>query len=326
MSLQLTIGINDDGRRLDRVLRKVLKDTPLSAIHRLLRRGRVLLDDRSAKGDARVKEGSRLTILVDPGDPSLDAPTAASTPPQLPDILYETANLVIIDKKAGVLVHGPDSLEESVREYLKDALPPSLSFKPGPLHRLDRVTSGIIVFSKSICGARDFSEALRGRRLRKRYLAVLDGTARETMVWRDTLVRSEKVTRTIDEDDPEGGEGIGKFSETQVWPLFRGKGKTMALVEIRTGRTHQIRSQAGAHGFPLSGDGKYGGKPTEGGILLHAYELNLGDGLETGLPRSLRAPLGPAFMAFAAKAGGEKISALLGTTPPTEALLDAILA
>ncbi len=326
MSLQLTIGINDDGRRLDRVLRKALKDTPLSAIHRLLRRGRVLLDGRATKGDARVEEGSRLTILADIEALPQNGPGTAAARPPLPDILYETADLLVIDKKAGLLVHGPGSLEDSVLAYLKDTLPPSLSFKPGPLHRLDRTTSGIIVFSKSISGARDFSEALRSRRLRKRYLAVLDGTAREETAWRDTLVRSGGVTRPQGDEDPGGADGLGKFSETHVWPLLRGEGRTLALVEIRTGRTHQIRSQASAHGFPLSGDGKYGGKPFRGGILLHAYELNLSDGLDGGLPRSIRAPLGPGFLAFAAEAGGEEISNLLGATPPTETLLDAILA
>jgi 23S rRNA pseudouridine955/2504/2580 synthase len=191
-------------------------------------------------------------------------------------------------------VHGgEDSLEALVRRRLAPTLAPSLSFRPGPLHRLDRGTSGIIVFSKTLAGAQAFSALLRRRLLVKRYLALLSGRLGRAETWDDPLARDRKsrVTHRAPAD------GQGREALSRVTPLETRGDVTLALIEIRTGRTHQIRAQAALHGHPLSGDRKYGGPPpaagTEG-FSLHAWELEFPASLvfspDPGLPRKITAP------------------------------------
>jgi 23S rRNA pseudouridine955/2504/2580 synthase len=199
-----------------------------------------------------------------------------------------------------------------VRAYLADKLNPSLSFRPGPLHRLDKPTSGIVVFSKTLEGARAFSALIRNGRIKKQYLAVVEGLVKGPELWEDLLVRDQGARKTFIAGGREAGAGPGdsktpgaaKPARTRIQPLALsagtpkangGEGKfSLILAEIDTGRTHQIRSQTAAHGFPLAGDKKYGGAYRSGGFLLHAWKLDLPDpaGKE---PRRITAPPPEAF-------------------------------
>ena len=152
-----------------------------------------------------------------------------------------------------------------MRTSLAGRITDSLAFTPGPLHRLDRNTSGLIMFSRSLRGAQQFTEKLRQRRLVKLYLAVLQGRISERLRWEDPLLRREGVTVR---DTREGSPG-----RTEVLPLVTEAGHTLAVIRIHTGKTHQIRAQAAHHGHPLTGDVKYGGQPRPGGFRLHAWRL-----------------------------------------------------
>jgi 23S rRNA pseudouridine955/2504/2580 synthase len=304
----LIAAADDDGRRLDRVLRKAAPDLPLSALHRLLRKGRVFLDGKPAGAAARVRAGQIIEILSAAGtsalpagsEPSAPAVCPAEPPPSLP-VLFEGGGLLVLNKAPGLLVHGRGSLEERVRLYLEPKLPLSLSFKPGPLHRLDRPSSGIIVFSTSLEGAQRFSALIRERRLRKEYLAIVDGIIEPGgdqgawITWIDDLLRDREAKKTLSSRAWGGGS---RQALTRVLPLARAGDHTLILAEIETGRTHQIRAQAAARGHPLSGDRKYGGSPLPGGFHLHARALEFpagefGGADETpfpGLPRRIEAP------------------------------------
>jgi 23S rRNA pseudouridine955/2504/2580 synthase len=221
--------------------------------------------------------------------------------------MYEDSNLLILNKPPGIAVHGSASsacrasLDEQVQAYLAPKLPPSLSFRPGPLHRLDKPTSGVIAFSVSLEGARLFSALLRDGNIRKEYLAVVDGIVGGAIgdeeVWEDRLVRDPEMRKTMTEGEP-GGEGRAQRALTRIRPLARTGSRTLIGAEIATGRTHQIRAQAAARGHPLSGDRKYGGKPFPAGgrtgpgaFFLHAGALEF---LEAPpgmmLPRRVEAP------------------------------------
>jgi 23S rRNA pseudouridine955/2504/2580 synthase len=176
-----------------------------------------------------------------------------------------------------------------VQAYLAPARSPSLSFKPGPLHRLDKPTSGIIVFSTSLEGARNFSALLRSRKIRKTYLALLDGLLDRDETWEDALVRDSEQGKSF--TAPHTNDANAKEARTRVYPLTRTQDFTLARLEIDTGRTHQIRVQAAAHGHPLAGDRKYGGSEQRGGFLLHAWTLELPEQTLPGIPRRLEAPL-----------------------------------
>jgi len=306
--MTLTAGLDDADRRLDRVLRKALPDVPLSALHRFLRQGRVLVNGSPAIGSDHVPAGALIEIpetgrKLSTRQSSIKQSPIKSSPVKqrqndltILSILWEGTGLLILNKPAGLAVHGPDSLDLRVQTYLAGKLPPSLSFKPGPLHRLDKPTSGIIVFSKTLEAARRFSALLAQGKIVKRYLAILEGELKGEQVWEEILVRDKTARKTLIGDaTPDAAQNTpdGRRAVTHVTPLAWAKCETpdgaytYAQMEIKTGRTHQIRAQAASHGHPLAGDRKYGGHPFCGkSFFLHAAELELPDGMkiEASLP------------------------------------------
>jgi 23S rRNA pseudouridine955/2504/2580 synthase len=284
--MEMITGADDDGRRLDRLLRKALPDLPLSAIHRLLRRGRVLAGGRPGGAADRIGAGTVIQILegetagtgggIRPSGTGCSGPDRRKGAPAADislDVLREAPGLLMVNKPAGMRVHGPaagqETLETLVRSFLADRLSPSLSFKPGPLHRLDRNTSGVIVFSSSLEGARRFSALIREGRVTKGYLALIEGILEKEETWEDYLIRDRSLGKSFT-----AGAGAGtRRALTGVKPLAKTGGFSLIMLTISTGRTHQIRVQAASRGHPLAGDVKYGGRPRRGGFLLHAYTL-----------------------------------------------------
>jgi 23S rRNA pseudouridine955/2504/2580 synthase len=321
--MTLTAAPDDDGRRIDRVLRKALGALPLSALHRLLRKGAILLDGNKAGPESRVAAGSVITLPEGVyAETAGTAPARAAGPPaQKPDILFEGAGLLVINKRAGDAVHGPlsGSLAERVGEYLKGTIQPSLSFKPGPLHRLDKGTSGVLVFSTSLEGAKRFSEALREGRIKKTYLAILEDAGGKAVpdedFWEDSLVRDKNRRKTYVSKSANnrysGVRVVGspvKGARTALTVLGRaeygGAKLLLARLLIETGRSHQIRAQAAYHGCPLWGDVKYAGKrqggaAPPGGFFLHAASLEFPPGF--GGPLRVEAPLPPDFAGMVKK-------------------------
>jgi 23S rRNA pseudouridine955/2504/2580 synthase len=197
--------------------------------------------------------------------------------------------MIVFNKPPGLATHGKDSLDTLVTAWLAGTLPESLSFKPGPLHRLDKPTSGAIAFSETIEGARLFSRLLRERKAEKTYLAIVEGHMTGEQVWQDELARDAARRKTF-----AGGEAGAKSALTVVKALASNGSYTLLEARIVTGRTHQIRAQAASHGHPLAGDSKYGGHCFPGGFYLHAWKIDLG-GRIAGFPQPLTAPLPSPF-------------------------------
>ncbi len=230
-------------------------------------------------------------------------------------LLLETKDLLFINKPKGMLVHGVDSLEEALRGPLLASREVSLSFSPGPLHRLDRNTSGIVTFPRTVKGAQVFSEKLRQGRLAKLYLALLSGRMAGEEYWVDAVLRDteNRISRI------EGGgisSSSAKAARTRVLPLIVEQNFTLAAIAIETGRTHQIRVQAASHGHPLLGDNKYGGAGPLAGYILHAWQLRFLDHLFPDLPSCVSAALPyEAETALARLFGPVSSSMLLGKIP-----------
>ena len=331
--LTLTAATDDDGRRLDRILRKVMRDLPLSTIHRLLRQGLVLVNGEKAGADRRVRAGEKIMVnninsgflsqkhkgagedAVSNNHPKkFSANLRSNTVPTFGSllreekvtdlILFEGSGLLALNKPSGLAVHGmknehKESLEDWVRSYLAPKMPPSLSFRSGPLHRLDKPSSGIIVFSTSLEGARMFSSLIRDHKIKKKYLALVEGPIKESAIWEDELIRDSNKKKTFISQDGEDSVTNVKTAITKVRPLAENPACTLILAEIETGRTHQIRAQAASHGHPLLGDRKYGGHNFPGrnspqefsslSFFLHAWRMESPEG--NSLPGLIEAPL-----------------------------------
>lgn len=304
-------GKDDEGRRADRLLRRMLEDVSLSFIYAFIRRGSVRVNGKKIKGSEKIHEGDIIEIRrgLEVKDKEVGLYTKKVSPnreaSRLPlDILFQNEHILIVNKKEGVLTHGKGSIAEEVERkwreeaiYRKDA---SLSFIPGPLQRLDKATSGVLFFSQSLAGAKWFTDAIKAHKVKKTYLALLEGEVTKEMQWKDMLSPSgnEKGggfhTMKIAE-----GRGGGKEAITSVYPIFSCRipyALTFVKVIIETGRKHQIRVQCAAHGYPLIGDRIYGSKESskEGGIYLHCAEVKLPIN-EIGVPPIINAPLSSKF-------------------------------
>jgi len=297
MSIELKAGPDDAGRRLDRVLRKGLPDYSLSLIHRLLRQGKVLVNGRKASPDDRIESGAIIHVkpAVNNDVKKVNNESRAGSPTlPLPEILWRGAGIIVFNKPSGLASHGENSLDTLVKTWLTGKLPASLSFKPGPLHRLDRPTSGIIAFSESLEGARLFSRLLRERKVKKTYLAIVEGSVSGEQEWQDELSRDTNMKKTFAGDKT----AQTRSASTIVRALASDGSYSLIEAHIVTGRTHQIRAQAASHGHPLAGDVKYGGcRIPGGGFYLHAWKMELEEGFE-GFPQPLTAPLPDAFSNF----------------------------
>jgi 23S rRNA pseudouridine955/2504/2580 synthase len=296
-------GPDDHGRRLDRIIRRLYPALPLSVLYRMFRTGSIRLSGRKAKGADLIEAGDEIIVKRPPGPDSLfPGIVQGDTPdPRLFDkniqlfeslILARTTDLIILNKPKGLLTHGPAGLDEITSSYFSGRMKASLSFRPAPLHRLDRNTSGALAVSASINGARAFSAAMRAGLIGKEYLALLDGRLEHEVFLHSSLSRdSQKRTSSIASD------GKGPIAETRLFPLVASANHTLVAIRISTGLTHQIRVQSASLGLPLSGDRKYGGKARAGGYLLHCSKLEFPEDFGAESPKTVAAPLPQDFRA-----------------------------
>jgi 23S rRNA pseudouridine955/2504/2580 synthase len=291
----VTVGEGNDGQRLDNFLIAQLKGVPRSWVYRVLRRGEVRVNSGRCKPDRRLQCGDQVRI------PPLRLPVRNQ--PDIPrglaeqigqSVLYEDEQLLILDKPAGIAVHGGSGLSHGVIEALRQLRPeqPFLEL----VHRLDRDTSGCLMLAKRRAALTGLQELLRSGRIEKRYLALLAGRIRKG-AWRtdlplrkNTLKSGERVVRV----DPQGKAALTRFKVVE-----RFADATLVEVILETGRTHQIRVHAAANGTPILGDEKYGLDEANRAyrelglrrLFLHAATLRFAWPPTHGRLRTFEAPL-----------------------------------
>ncbi|WP_225969198.1 RluA family pseudouridine synthase [Treponema pedis] len=287
------IAENDEGRRIDRILRKFLAKTPLSRIYSAIRTGKIKINGRKCKPDYITVKGDKLEIRTaffneDNGKKCgfyEKIPVVADSE-EKPAVILRTNDLLFINKKNGEIVHGEKSLCQAVLKHFPGT-ENSLAFTSGPLHRLDKNTSGIITFSQSLKGAQKFSRALKEDKIEKYYLGIIEG------------INIKKELKSIID---------GKDCFTLAEPLAVLKSENIALVRFKliTGRKHQIRIQCSRLGTPLLNDIKYGSKQSFHGAksyFLHAYKLRFKERLFDDVPDTITAALPEDFSLFLKKFG-----------------------
>ncbi len=251
------IEVGDDraGQRLDNFVMRLLGDVPRSRVYRLVRRGEVRVNGRRAKPDQRLQanDSVRLPPIRRENTPSAARPSAPLLRRIADAIAYEDDRLLVLDKPAGVAVHGGSGLSFGIIEALR-ALRPKESLEL--VHRLDRDTSGCLLVARKASSLRALHALLREGRFEKGYLALVKGhwnlgRKRLTAPLRtDLRVHGERTVRV----HPEGKPAVSEFRPVQ----FFGKEATLVEVALHTGRTHQIRVHAAHAGHPIAGDEKYG--------------------------------------------------------------------
>jgi 23S rRNA pseudouridine955/2504/2580 synthase len=251
----LEVSPEEAGQRLDNYLHRRLAGLPRSRMYRLIRKGEVRVNGRRAGPELRLEPHDRVRI-----PPLRVLPTTpAGTPPaQLAagierSIVYEDERLIVLDKPAGVAVHGGSGVSFGVIEALR-ALKSGESLEL--VHRLDRDTSGCLIVAKDAGTLRALHALLREHGFDKRYLTLVKGRwglgakRIDVPLHTDTRVRGERTVRA---------GAAGKPSVSEFRPVqFFGSTATLMEVTLRTGRTHQIRVHAAHAGHPVAGDEKYG--------------------------------------------------------------------
>lgn len=199
------------------------------------------------------------------------------------DILFEDAQCLVVVKPSGLLTQAPpgiDSLEIRIKRYLRRSAEAGKEPYLGVPHRLDRPASGVMVFAKTRTAAQRISEQFQDQRIEKTYWALVQGTlVEESGTWVDSMRKVENEARSeiVSESDVGAQRAVLHFKKLGQTDAF-----TWLAIQLETGRTHQIRLQAGSRGFPILGDDLYGATTTFGekfddarmrAIALHAQEL-----------------------------------------------------
>ncbi len=265
---EVVIGKNDAGQRLDKFLTKSLKNFPQSLLYKSIRLKKIKVNRHRAEASQILVEGDVLQLfLAEEFFEGRDARTehALASIKGVPDILYEDAHIMLINKRAGIAVHegegNGETLIDEIQAYLyrRGEYDPAReqSFAPALCNRIDRNTAGIVIAAKTAEALRDMDKAIRDHRVHKKYLAITHGTPtpREATL-RGYLLKNEKTKQVsvFDTNPPRGAKEI-----ITRYRVMETRGD-LALVEVTllTGRTHQIRAHLAHVGHPLLGDGKYG--------------------------------------------------------------------
>ena len=289
----LRIGAGEAGQRLDRYLVSQSGDVSRTSVQQLIVDGAVLVNGRPSKPGYALRTGDEVQILA--SKPKDQASTARPQPIPL-DVAYEDQDVLIINKAAGMVVHPApghheDTLVNALLAHYPDLQKDVENQRPGIVHRLDKDTSGLIIVARNAAAQAALLGQMKRHEIVKRYLALVEGVVAldrgsiDAPIGRNPRHRQQMaITATGSRE-----------ARTHFRVLERFAHHTLLLLELETGRTHQIRVHLKAIGHPIVGDPVYGSGSTMRGVtlkrqFLHAYQLKFTHP-STGAVITVEAPL-----------------------------------
>ncbi|WP_244833145.1 RluA family pseudouridine synthase [Clostridium sp. BJN0001] len=276
--MNIKIGPNEAGQRLDKFLRKYLKDVPLSAIFKALRKKDIRVNGSKKNEKYFLEEGDIVEIRYIKTNSQNIKKDFEQVEVNGLKIIYEDENIIIVEKWPEILVHSDGNEEEpSLTDYVLSYLykkgfydpQKETTFVPSPCNRLDRNTSGIVMFGKTYEGLKEINAAIREDKIKKYYYTLCKGRISDG-VYNAYIVKNHDTN--ISKIYKESVEDSKKIT-MKVKTIQSNGAYSLLEINLITGRSHQIRAHLSYLGNPVAGDSKYGDKEINS-VLLNKYGLN----------------------------------------------------
>lgn len=276
----VVINKNDANQRVDKFVSKFCKNMPQSMLYKAIRKKRIKVNGKKTEINYRLCEGDRVDLYIN-DEFFITSPYEEykNITPKI-DIIYEDENIILMDKKAGMLSHDnkgekSDTLVNNMKAYLyqKGEYKPEdeHSFAPSLCNRIDRNTAGIVIAAKNAASLKLINEKIKNREIKKYYLCLAEGIFEEKEgILKGSLTKNHEENKVYIKNDGE------KDIVTKYKVIKENADTTIAEIELITGRTHQIRAHLSSIGHPLVGDVKYGAKTklkNHIGQVLCAYKI-----------------------------------------------------
>ncbi len=299
---EFIIQKNEENQRFDKYLKKLLPNATTSFLYKMMRKKNIVINKKKVEGNEKLKVGDVVSIFlsdetfekfhVNLEELKKEYDALKSLNLKGLKVVYEDDEMIIADKPYNMLSQKSTVKDLSANEYLLGyminkgelSFEEFQTFKPSVVNRLDRNTTGLLLFGKTLNALQQLGEDIRERNIEKYYRAIVAGELKEELELKGYLLKDEKTNKvSYHKEQVEGSDYI----ETGVKPLVSKNGLTLVEIHLVTGKTHQIRLHLSTIGHPILGDMKYGDEKINKKYyeshkvnhqLLHAYRLEFPDG------------------------------------------------
>ena len=299
---EFIIQKNEENQRFDKYLKKLLPNASTSFLYKMMRKKNIVINKKKVEGNEKLKAGDVVSIFlsdetfdkfhVNLEDLKKEYDALKSLNLKGLKVVFEDEEMIVADKPYNMLSQKASDKDLSANEYLLGyminkgelSFNEFQTFRPSVVNRLDRNTTGLLLFGKTLNALQQLGEGIRERSIEKYYHAIVAGELKEELELKGYLLKDEKTNKvSYHKEQIEGSDYI----ETGVKPIKTNNGLTLVEIHLVTGKTHQIRLHLSTIGHPILGDMKYGNDKINKKYydsykvnhqLLHAYRLEFPDG------------------------------------------------